>query len=330
MAEIRLQKAIAQAGLASRREAERLIEEGRVAVNGRVVKRLGTLVDPQKDAIEVDGKQLSDRRSAVYLIFYKPQGVLTTARDDRGRQTVFDLLDEVLGERLRALGRVFTVGRLDYHSEGLLIVTNDGALAELLTHPRNRVPRTYSVRVRGAPGEAAMARLAAGLLLEDGPAQALEANILKRNERSTWIEITVAEGRNRLVRRMCEALGLEVQRLVRVEHGGVTLGDLRPGEVRDITDNELEKLQGWGDLALEGEPAAAPRPPRVLAAASRERPDESPRRARAAPQGPVGGRVGRRAEGARSKERRQGLPDPQPKGRGRVDRSPHRRRPGPR
>jgi pseudouridine synthase len=245
----RLQKTIAAAGLASRREAERLILAGRVQVNGRVVTLLGTRVDPHEDVILVDGKALGRKTAQLYLMLHKPRGVLTASSDPEGRRTVIDLLEGWAAAR--GPRRVFHVGRLDYNSEGLVLLTNDGALASRLSHPSNGVPRTYQARVQGEPGDEDLKRLLRGVPLEDGPAAALDVQVLKRNPRSTWLELVVAEGRNRLVRRMCEHLGHPVLRLVRVAYGGLELGRLPAGKFRELLPDEVDLLRRWGQ-----EPAA--------------------------------------------------------------------------
>ncbi len=246
MADVRLQKVIAAAGLASRREAERMIRAGRVEVNGNVVTRMGIRVDPARDEVRVDGRDLPAQGRRIYLLLNKPRGVLTASSDERGRTTVMDLLG-VLDSAFSPRGakRVFHVGRLDYNSEGLLLLTNDGALAMNLSHPSSQVPRTYRVRVRGRPGPATLARLVTGIELQDGPAAAVDARLIKHNRKSVWVEICVVEGRNRLVRRMLDALDLQVQRLVRVEYGGVELGGLPSGAVRELTAAELAFLRRW-------------------------------------------------------------------------------------
>jgi 23S rRNA pseudouridine2605 synthase len=241
--EVRLQKVIAAGGVASRREAERLIAAGRVSVNGRVVRVQGVRVDPQRDEVRVDGKPVSIRRESIYLMLNKPRSVVATAKDPEGRKTVFDVLRGQASNR--GTERVFHVGRLDYASEGLLLMTNDGKLADVLMHPSSRVPRVYQARVRGAPSRTVFSRLQRGIELEDGPARAREARVLKKNPNSTWVELTVLEGRNRLVRRLLTALGHPVLRLVRVGFGGLQLGDLPRGKARKLTEGEISTLKKW-------------------------------------------------------------------------------------
>jgi 23S rRNA pseudouridine2605 synthase len=241
--EIRLQKVIAMSGLASRRAAERLIESGRVTVNGEVITTLGTKVDPSTDQVRVDGKLARQVEERIYLAMYKPRSVVCTASDPGNRTTASDLLKGIAATR--GPRRVFHVGRLDYNSEGLLLFTNDGQLANDLAHPSNQVPRVYQVRVRGNPSGATLQRLRSGIELEDGFARAVELEIIRRNRSSTWVELILAQGRNRLVRRLFAAVGHQVLRLIRVAYGGVEIGEMRPGEVRRLTSQELRLLRSW-------------------------------------------------------------------------------------
>lgn len=243
VAEVRLQKLIATGGYASRREAERLIAAGRVRVNGRVVRVQGVKVDPDRDKVRVDGKPVTVTRKPLYLMLNKPRSVVATARDPQGRTTVFDVLEGQASSR--GLDRVFYVGRLDYASEGLLLLTNDGGLADVLMHPSSRVPRVYQVRVKGALSRDALTRLHRGVELEDGPVRARKTRVLKRNRATTWVELTLEEGRNRLVRRLFATLGYPVNRLVRVGYGGLHLGDLPRGKVRKLTSGEIDRLKSW-------------------------------------------------------------------------------------
>jgi 23S rRNA pseudouridine2605 synthase len=241
--EVRLQKVIAAGGVASRREAERLIAAGRVSVNGRVVRVQGLRIDPQNDEVRVDGKPVPVKSPPIYLMLNKPRSVVATAKDPQGRKTIFDVLRGQASTR--GVERVFHVGRLDYASEGLLLMTNDGKLADVLMHPSSRVPRVYQARVRGAPSPTVFSRLHRGVKLEDGPARARKTRVLKKNPGSTWVEITVVEGRNRLVRRLLSALGHPVLRLVRVGFGGLQLGDLPRGRARRLTAGEISTLKKW-------------------------------------------------------------------------------------
>jgi pseudouridine synthase len=232
----RLPKALARAGIASRRAAERLIAEGRVTVNGTVVLAPGTRVDPGRDAVKVDGKRIpAPPASRTFLMLNKPRGYVTTLHDPEGRPTVRDLL-----RTLRT--RVYPVGRLDYASEGLLLLTDDGDLARDLMHPRSRVPKTYLVKTRGEPGAEALARLRAGVVVDGRRTQPARVRLLRPGGRA-WMEITVTEGRNQQVRKMCWAVGHPVQRLRRVRYAGVDLGNLPPGGLRPLTDAEVRRLR---------------------------------------------------------------------------------------
>lgn len=231
----RLQKILSQAGIASRREAETMITAGRVAVNGTVVTELGTKADPATDRITCDGKPVKPVTRKVYILLYKPAGYMTTLRDPEGRPLVTDLLKDV-GER------VYPVGRLDYNTEGLLLLTNDGAWANSLAHPRHEVEKEYMVRVQGAVTGEQIGRLASGVELEDGLTAPATVRVVNESEKNSWISVTIHEGRYRQVRRMCAEVGLSVVRLKRVRYGSLELGDLKPGQYRLLTPREAEKL----------------------------------------------------------------------------------------
>jgi pseudouridine synthase len=232
----RLQKVLAAAGICSRRAAERLIEAGRVRVNGSVVTRLGTRVDPRRDAIEVDGEAIhSARRRKIYLALNKPRGYVTTLSDPEGRPTVADLIRDV-GVR------AFPIGRLDYQSEGLLLLTNDGDLARDLMHPSTGVAKTYAVKVRGRPDEASLGRLARGITLDGRRTLPSRLRLVKPGTNS-WLEVSVVEGRKHLVRRMLQAVGHPVVKLRRIRYDGIRLGRLSPGTWRHLTTAELEALR---------------------------------------------------------------------------------------
>lgn len=233
---VRLQRYLARAGVASRRGSERLILEGRVAVNGEVVTELGTRVDAESARVEVDGEVVRPEPPR-WIMLHKPPGYLCTRSDPEGRPTVYDLV----GEDMASL---FHVGRLDYMSEGLLLLTNEGTIAERLLHPRNQVARRYEVTVAGPiPAETA-ARLRQGVDLDDGPARALRAGVRPgpRTDQAV-IEMTLVEGRNREVRRMMEAVGLTVHALKRVALGPLELGNLPRGRWRPLKAGEIERLR---------------------------------------------------------------------------------------
>lgn len=247
----RLQKTLARAGVASRRAAERLIAEGRVTVNGRPAREPGTKVDPAADAIKVDGKRIAAAPAhATWILLHKPRGVVTTMSDPQGRPTVRDLL--------RPAGvRVFPVGRLDYDSEGLLLLTDDGDLARDLMHPSSGVEKTYRVKVKGMPDPAAIRRVARGMILDGRPTGPARVRVVKRGD-NPWLTVTIAEGRRRQVRRMLEAAGHPVLRLKRVAYGGVVLGDLAPGRTRRLRPEEVAGLE----RAVGRSTPARPRRPR--------------------------------------------------------------------
>lgn len=232
----RIQKVIARAGIASRREAEQMVLEGRVTVNGKIIDQLGFKVDPLKDHIKIDGKRLPPPEPKVTFLLNKPKGYLSTVSDPLGRPTVMDLMRGVRW-------RVYPLGRLDFDAEGVLLMTNDGELFYRLSHPRFSIPRTYWAKVEGIPEEKALRRLQRGLRLEDGPAKARSVRILRRTERHCWIEAVVTEGRNHLIKRMFLAVGHPVLKLKRVAFGPIRLGDLPPGQFRMLTGEELEQLK---------------------------------------------------------------------------------------
>ncbi|AEG15425.1 pseudouridine synthase Rsu [Desulfofundulus kuznetsovii DSM 6115] len=233
----RLQKVMARAGMASRRHCEELIAAGMVKVNGQVVTRLGTRVDPGRDTIEVAGRVLPCQpQEKVYILLNKPRGYVTTVKDPQGRPKVMDLLRGIKS-------RVYPVGRLDYDSEGLLLLTNDGELAFALTHPRHRVPKTYLVLVKGLPGNDKLARMAGGLVLEDGPTAPAKVRLVGKKNGNALLEITIHEGRKRQVRRMCAHIGHPVIRLKRIKIGPLTLKGLKPGRYRFLTREEIRHLR---------------------------------------------------------------------------------------
>ena len=238
VAGVRLQKVLAQAGIASRRACEVLISEGRVEVNSEVVLEQGRRVDPERDVIRVDGARIPPPRRHRYLALNKPRGVVATMDDPEGRRTIADLLDtrQLRNERL------FHVGRLDTDSEGLLIMTNDGDLAQRLAHPSYEVPKTYIAEVAGVVSEQTLKRLRRGITLEDGPVRPTSVKIVSSVGDKTLLKITLQEGRNRVVRRTMEAVGHPVRRLSRIGIGPVRLGNLKVGEYRELTREELGGL----------------------------------------------------------------------------------------
>ncbi|MCF8057744.1 MAG: rRNA pseudouridine synthase [Bacteriovoracaceae bacterium] len=238
---IRLQKVIADAGITSRRKAEEMILEGRVAVNGEVVRELGTKVDPLEDVVLVDNEALDiNRKESIYLVLNKPRGVMTTVNDPEGRQTVMDLVQDVTE-------RIYPVGRLDYLSEGLLLMTNDGELANNIIHPRGNITKVYEVKVFGAVTQEILKKLRAGIQSEVGFLKPLNVRVIKQLRSKTWIEFRLGDGRNREIRRLCEACGLTVDKLKRVTIGGLTVEGIKPGSYRTLTKKQLLNLIGMDD-----------------------------------------------------------------------------------
>ncbi|HEY2240382.1 MAG TPA: pseudouridine synthase [Streptosporangiaceae bacterium] len=232
---VRLQKVLAAAGVGSRRHCEELIGEGRVEVDGEIVRRFGARVDPEHQIIRVDGKRIPSRQDLVYLAFNKPPGVLTAMSDDRGRATITDYL----GDRAE---RLFHVGRLDYDTEGLMLLTNDGELAHRLAHPRYGVLKTYLAEVSGPIPRDLGRQLMTGVELDDGVATADRFRVVDRSGQRAMVEITLHEGRKHIVRRMLEATGHPVRRLVRTDVGPVRLGRLKPGATRELNTAEIGEL----------------------------------------------------------------------------------------
>lgn len=237
----RLQKVLARAGLGSRRACEALIQEGRVRVDGQPAA-LGQRVDPARARIEVDGRPLRPPEPLVYLVLHKPRGVVSTVTDPHAQRTVLDLVPQ-------RRTRLYPVGRLDRESEGLLLLTNDGPLAQRLLHPRHQIPKRYRVWVEGRVGEEALEQLRRGVALEDGLTAPAEVVLVRTTERSSQLEVVLREGRKRQIRRMAQSVGHPVTRLVRVAMGPLRLGSLRPGEVRPLTDRELAALRQAAGLS---------------------------------------------------------------------------------
>ncbi len=239
MALERLQKIMAACGIASRRKAEEIIAAGRVTLNGKVVVEQGTKADPERDVICVDGKPLERRQRLLYFMLNKPKGYVTTVSDPQGRPTVMDLM----GKRAE---RLYPVGRLDYASEGLLLMTNDGALAQKLTKAASHVPKTYLVKSSGKPDEAAIERLRSGITIEledERRVKTSPAKIRLLGEAvNPWYEVTLIEGRNRQIRRMFDRVGFHVEKIKRVQLGALVL-DVAPGKFRELTREEVEELK---------------------------------------------------------------------------------------
>ena len=245
----RLQKIISKAGAASRREAERLILAGRVTLNGRVVTELGTQADGEQDVIAIDGASISAPKQKLYFLLNKPKRCISAVKDDRGRRTVIDLLPEV--EEY-----IYPVGRLDYDTEGLLLLTNDGDLMNGLLHPRYEIEKTYIAKAQGMVTGEDIKKLCRGIMLEDGMTAPARAKLLERADNGSWCRVqrAIHEGRNRQVRRMLQAIGHRVQELKRVAFAGLTLEGVPRGGYRSLTGEEVARLKKIAGTAA-GKPA---------------------------------------------------------------------------
>ena len=232
----RLQKILSKAGVTSRRKAEGLILQGRVSVNGKIIRELGSKAVLGRDEICVDGKAIEPELEGVVLALFKPRQCVTTLHDPQGRRTVADFVNKFPM-------RLYPVGRLDYDAEGLLLLTNDGELAHRLQHPRYKVPKTYLVKVRGHPPAEALTSLQQGVNLEDGITAPAELIVMEEGQKATWLSLTLREGRKHQVKRMCSAVGHPVLRLRRIQVGPVGLDNLRPGETRRLKSREVRSLR---------------------------------------------------------------------------------------
>lgn len=231
---VRLQKFLAESGVASRRKSEELIEQGKVKVNGYVAS-IGDKINPKKDTVTVNGKKIVKQKSHTYIMLHKPRGFITTMSDEMDRKCVAELIKDVPG-------RVYPVGRLDRDSEGMLLFTNDGEFANAMTHPTKHVPKTYRVTVRPSINEEQITKLTTGIMIDDRMTSPCEVRIVTREEGRVVLEIILHEGRNRQIRKMCEEVGLEVARLKRTAIGSIKLGMLKQGDYRDLTEDEVRKL----------------------------------------------------------------------------------------
>ncbi len=233
--EERLQKVMARAGIASRRVSEQMIKDGRVSVNEKNVTELGTKVDSERDMIRVDGKLILVDSSTVYVMLNKPAGYLASLKDDRNRPIVTDLLKSIPE-------RIFPVGRLDYDSEGLLLMTNDGDFSYRIQHPKFEIPKTYMVKVKGFISRDTLAAISRGTRLEDGDFKPERVRIDKVNQRSTWVEMTIHDGKNHIIKRFFDAYGYPVTRLIRIAVGNMKLEGLRLGDFRYLEKREVKEL----------------------------------------------------------------------------------------
>jgi 23S rRNA pseudouridine2605 synthase len=249
----RLQKIISSAGITSRRSAEMMISAGRVAVNGQIATELGSKADPETDKITVDGKLVSISKKRIYLLLNKPAGYVTTLSDPDGRPVVTELLKDIKE-------RLYPVGRLDFNTEGLLLLTNDGDWANRLAHPSHEVEKEYLVKIRGALGSDKIALLSKGVQLDDGMTAPARIEVIRVLEKNVWFTMTIHEGRYRQVRRMCEAVDLPLVKLKRIRYGTILLGELKAGEYRLLDPAEAKLLAGESKSTPQREssaPAAA-------------------------------------------------------------------------
>ncbi len=236
---MRINKYIAEAGVASRRNADQMIKDGRVSVNGKKISECGIDINVENDTVYVDGVRIIPIRRYTYIMFNKPKGCITTAQDEFGRKTVYDYLEQFAGKGL------FPVGRLDYDSEGLLLLTNDGALAQVLTHPSYEVPKTYLVKIEGEISDDDLKKIRAGVKFEGVRYAPARVSVKEKSEKFTRIKITVTEGKNREVRKIFEAVGKNVVFLCRRKIGELSLGGLSRGSARYLTDREIAYLKSF-------------------------------------------------------------------------------------
>jgi len=299
MALHRLQKILAQAGVASRRRAEALIEAGRVRVDGRTVNQLGVSADPRTQRIELDGRRILPEPH-VYVVLHKPRGVMSTMRDPEGRRC--------LAEYAVQVGvRVVPVGRLDFHTSGVLLLTNDGEFSSRLQHPRHRVPKVYAAKVRGAVGDEDLARWEQSIVIDGRATRPASVRRLRFEAGKTWLEITIAEGRNRQVRRLGEATGFTVMRLARLSYAGIDCDGLRPGRWRHLTVDELRELKRRYGVPERVRPAASPTGTVGRRASPAAEVRSGPRRPATAKPGSTGGnrrQSPRRPTGSKPRSRR--------------------------
>lgn len=237
---VRLQKFLAESGVASRRKSEELIADGKVKVNGKVAS-IGDKVDPKRDTVTVSGKKIVKRKEFTYILLHKPRGFITTMSDEMDRKCVAELIRDVPV-------RVYPVGRLDRESEGMLLFTNDGEFANAMTHPTKHVPKTYRVTVRPSITEDQITQLTTGIIIDDRKTAPAQVRVITKEEGRVVLEIILYEGRNRQIRKMCEAVGLEVARLKRTAIGSIKLGMLAQGSWRELSEDEVRKLMIAADM----------------------------------------------------------------------------------
>ncbi|GJL54134.1 MAG: pseudouridine synthase [Nitrospirales bacterium] len=263
-AEERLQKVIARSGISSRRQAELFIKQGRVTVNGKTVTVMGTCVDPKRDHIKVNSRHLKPPPPDVFLMVHKPAGYVSTMKDPEGRPTIGNLLD-------RTSVRTFPVGRLDYDSEGLVLLTNHGAIAQACLHPRFHVEKTYLVKIKGQLSDDAITQLEHGLTLDDGPTAPARVRKVRKVAVNSWIELTIHEGRNHQVKRMLQAVGHHVLKLKRTKFGPLNLGNLSVGNSRHLTDREANALRDLLEAPREPQKTTQPKKKALWAKRTKKR-----------------------------------------------------------
>lgn len=241
MAQERLHKALARAGVASRRQVEKMIEQGLIRVNNKRIQEQGVIVDTETDQVFVEGKRINiamdELSERVYFLLNKPAGVLSSTRDTGDRKTVVDLIKGIGGTR------IYPVGRLDYDAEGALLLTNDGELTNQLIHPKFHIEKVYEVKVKGTPTEEQINKLCRGIYLEDGPTGPCEIEFLKKAKVNTWVKVVLTQGKNRQIKRMFWRIEHPVQKIIRTHFAGISLGNLSPGEFRPLTKHELTALK---------------------------------------------------------------------------------------
>lgn len=249
MSKERLQKALAHAGIASRRKVEQMIDLGMISVNGICIRKQGVVIDTEIDNVSYNGRHVSiaadELSERVYLLINKPAGVLSTTKDNTDRKTVIDLIRCLNG------ARVYPIGRLDYNAEGVLLLTNDGALTNKLIHPKYHVKKIYEVKIKGIPTEDQLNKLRRGIYLEDGPTGPCEIEFIKKVKANTWVRVVLTKGKNRQIKRMFWRIEHPVQRIIRTHFANIALGDLRPGEFRNLSQKEIKSLKDSAALPTE-------------------------------------------------------------------------------
>lgn len=231
----RLHKYLADAGIASRRKSEELIKQGKIKVNGEIVKELGVKIDPENDKIEYEGKLINKNENKIVLIMNKPKDVISSATDPQGRKTVLDLISD-------NFPRLYPVGRLDFESEGMILLTNDGELTNKITHPKNQVKKVYLVWVFGYPGKESIIKFSEGIELEDGMTAPAKIKLIKKGKATSLLEVEIKEGKKRQIRRMFDSLGHPVSRLVRTQIGELKLGSLEAGKYKKLKEQDIKRI----------------------------------------------------------------------------------------